>query len=251
MNKGMRIYYITGTSRGIGKALAEKALEKEDAFVYGISRNHSIQHERYHPIEMDLSDLDALEEWEPEAHSDIEELVLINNAGTLGSIMPVGKDEDRAIRKSFDLNLTAPAILMNKFVKKFQDLPAKKTIVNVSSGAGQRAIDGWSTYCASKAGLDMFGAVVDEEQTIHQHSKPFQVLSIAPGVVETRMQEEIRGKESSDFSSVQRFWDLKTEGQLKDPKNVAEAYFRIMEDPNPEEGARFSVMDLADHEADR
>jgi benzil reductase ((S)-benzoin forming) len=239
----MRIYYITGASRGIGKALAEEALRKEDAHVYGISRDHSIDHEHYTPIRMDLSDIEAVKEWHPEQHEGAEELVLINNAGTLGSIKPVGRDDDEAIRKSFDLNLTAPAILSNKFIARFQDLDAKKLIVNVSSGAAQNAIDGWSTYCASKAGLDMFGKVADEEQRIHQHSKPFRVLSIAPGVVETRMQEEIRGSSPEDFSSVDRFRELKENEELADPAEVAEKYFRIMEDPHNFED-RVSVREL-------
>ncbi len=240
----MRIYYITGASRGIGKALAEKALEREDAYVYGISRHHSIEHERYFPIEMDLSDIDTLKGWQPEDHQDVEELALINNAGTLGSIKPVGTDEDEAIRRSFDLNLSAPAILTNKFIARFQALQAKKLIVNVSSGAGKNPIDGWSTYCASKAGLDMFGEVVREEQRIHQHSNPFQVLSIAPGVVETRMQEEIRESSEEDFSSVQRFRDLKAEAQLADPADVAEKYFRIMDSPEAFGEGQLSVRDL-------
>lgn len=242
----MRIYYITGASRGIGRALAEKALEKDDTHVYGISRGHSIEHERYHPIEMDLSDLESLKNWEPQAHNELQELVLINNAGTLGSIRPIGKDEDEAIQQSFDLNLSAPAILTNKFLKHFQELEAKKLIVNVSSGAGENAIDGWSTYCASKAGLDMFGEVVQEEQRIHQHSNPFHVLSIAPGVVETRMQEEIRSSSEKDFSSVQRFRDLKTDQQLADPAEVAEKYFRIMENPTNFSSTQVSVRELQD-----
>ncbi len=242
----MRVHYITGTSRGIGRALAEKALEYEDSYVYGISRTHTIEHPRYTPIEMDLSDIGTLKEWEPEKHDKIEELVLINNAGTLGSIKPVGKDDDDAIQRSFDLNLTAPAILTNKFIKHFQELNAKKLIVNVSSGAGKNAIDGWSTYCASKAGLDMYGEVVQEEQRIHQHSNPFQILSIAPGVVETSMQEEIRSSSENDFSSVERFRDLKNDQQLADPSDVAEKYFRIMQDPSSFSSTLVSVRELED-----
>lgn len=239
----MRIYYITGASRGIGKALAEKALEKKDTHVYGMSRHHSIEHERYTPIKMDLSDIGSLKDWEPEDHKEIEELVLINNAGTLGSIKPIGEDDDEAIQRSFDLNLTAPAILTNKFLKRFRSLEAKKLVVNVSSGAAQNAIDGWSTYCASKAGLDMFGMVVEREQEIHQLSKPFRVISIAPGIVETRMQEEIRASSEEDFSSVQRFRDLKAEQELADPAEVADKYFRILDHPD-QYGERISVREL-------
>lgn len=240
----MRVYYITGASRGIGKALSEKALEKEDAYVYGISRTHTIEHSRYIPVELDLSDLDALKGWNPQEHKSIDELVLINNAGSLGSIKPVGTDDDDAIERSFDLNLIAPAILTNKFARIFEGLTAKKLIVNVSSGAGKNAIDGWSTYCASKAGLDMYGAVVQEEQNIHQLSNPFKILSIAPGVVETTMQEEIRSSSENDFSSVQRFRDLKSEEQLSDPSDVAEKYFRIMNDPSAFSSTEVSVREV-------
>lgn len=242
----MQTYYITGTSRGIGKALAEKALENENAHVYGISRTHSIEHERYHPIEMDLSDLDALKKWEPGEHENIERLALINNAGTLGSIKPVGKDEDEVFEHAFDLNMSAPAILINKFIRKFQETPGEKLIVNISSGAGKNAIDGWSSYCSSKAGLDMFSRVVEEEQRIHEHPYPFRVLAIEPGIVETRMQEEIRSTDETDFSSVERFRESKANGLLADPNEVADKYFRIFADPEAFSDVMISVRDMTD-----
>ncbi len=242
----MRVYYITGASRGIGKALAEKALEHEDAQVYGLSRKHSIEHERYHPVKIDLSDLEAVKEWEPEEHQELDELVLINNAGTLGNIKPVGKDEDGAYEHAFDLNLSAPTMLMNKFIRKYQELPAKKLIVNISSGAGKNAIDGWSSYCASKAGLDMFSEVVEKEQQIHEHHHPFRIFAIAPGIVETRMQEEIRSTNEADFSSVERFRESKAQGQLADPSEVAEKYFRIFERAESYSDVQISVRDIED-----
>jgi benzil reductase ((S)-benzoin forming) len=53
---------------------------------------------------------------------------------------------------------------MNNFIKKYQTYTNKRTILNVSSGAGRHAIDAWSVYCASKSALDMISETINTEQ---------------------------------------------------------------------------------------
>ncbi|MFP4092276.1 MAG: SDR family NAD(P)-dependent oxidoreductase, partial [Cyclobacteriaceae bacterium] len=154
----MRYFFITGTSRGIGKALVEKILQEEGTMVYGFSRNPSVEHKRYHHHTTDLADADWLSrnvaDFFPKLE-DAEQIVLINNAGMLGEVKHMGEVEHASYARLFNLNVTAPAILMNQFIKTYRQSAGERLIINVSSGAGKYPVDGWSGYCASKAALDM------------------------------------------------------------------------------------------------
>ena len=58
-------YFITGTSSGIGKAIAEQLIQREDHFVTGLSRTCSITHPRYEHFALDLADQKQVNEWKP------------------------------------------------------------------------------------------------------------------------------------------------------------------------------------------
>ena len=222
----MNHYYITGTSRGIGKALAETLLEKEENKVYGVSRHQTIEHTNYKHFTLDLSDLGKVKEFKflPIENGDF--IALVNNAGAIGEIMPAGKLTEDSIIDSYSINLISPSLLINKFISFYQHYKTKKVIINISSGAGKHPIDAWSTYCASKAGLDMFTRVVAGEQKINQGD--FRVFSIAPGIVDTQMQKEIRSANPKDFSRLNDFLDYKNNYLLNTPELVAKKIIHIL-----------------------
>lgn len=231
----MNYYYITGTSRGIGKAFAEYLLENLSNKVIGISRQCTIEHPNYNHFYLDLTDVNALADFKFDLHAHAKKIYLINNAGSLGFIKPVGKLESSIIIKNYTLNLIAPSVLTNTFMNCYETCDAEKVIVNISSGAGKTPIDGWAVYCASKAGIDMFSRVVDEEQKIRdQHPLSaihpgFKIFSIAPGVVDTNMQDEIRSASKDDFSRLENFIEYKAHNQLLEPAIVSRKYFNILE----------------------
>ncbi len=223
------LFIITGSSKGIGKGLAEHALKSDDHDVIGISRSHSIDHKNYQGISFDLSEVEKLEqEGEQLLKSDqtYERIVLINNAGTLGDVKHMGKITPPAITHLFNLNVTAPILLMNAFMKLYKDFEGEKIIFNVSSGAGKSPVDGWSGYCASKAALDMATKVAAKEAEMDQSG--FRVHAIAPGVVDTEMQTEIRSADKKEFSGVEKFKNLKENQELSSEAEVAEKYFHIL-----------------------
>jgi benzil reductase ((S)-benzoin forming) len=237
----MNYYYITGTSRGIGKAIVDELLKKETNFVYGISRNNNTEHKNYKHINMDLNELEKVKEFSFGNHPDAEKIVLINNAGILGHVTQVGKLYTNKIINSYNINLVSPSILINSFINQYQSHPAEKIIVNTSSGAARHTIPSWSTYCATKGGLEMFARVIEDEQ--QDFENPVKIFSIAPGVVDTEMQDEIREVEPENFRNLDRFVKLKKEGLLADPKEVGKKFVEIMEHP---ENYPESVMDLRD-----
>ena len=245
----MNYYYITGTSRGIGKAFAEYLLEDPSNHVIGMSREKTIEHPNYRHFFLDLTDMKAVADFKFELHSHPKKIYLINNAGALGAIRPIGKLTPEAIINSYTLNLIDPSFLTNAFIACYYTTDTEKIILNISSGAGKNPIDGWAVYCASKAGIDMFSRVVDAEQKVRaQHAqesihKGFKIYSIAPGVVNTQMQTEIRSAAKEDFSRVEDFKNYKETDQLADPKNISRKYFKILADLGSIKDVLSSVKD--------
>jgi benzil reductase ((S)-benzoin forming) len=239
----MNHYFITGTSRGIGKAIAEQLLLDPKNFVTGLSRTSAITHERYTHVEIDLSDLEKVSQFNFPVLERAEKISLVNNAGAIGKVFYVGKIPDDLIKRAYNLNLVAPTILTNSFLNFYSSNPAKQIIINVSSGAGKNAIDGWSVYCATKAGLDMFTKVVAEELKIADRKNVF-IFAVAPGVVDTNMQDEIRTADQTNFSNIQRFIEYKKTNQLASPDFVAGKYLAILELPEKFKDVLFSVKDI-------
>ncbi|MEX2379451.1 MAG: SDR family NAD(P)-dependent oxidoreductase [Vicingaceae bacterium] len=214
----MKVVYITGTSRGLGKALAEQYLKKGDTVV-GMSRSSSINHPNYQHISIDLSDIDSLEKVVFRPTEDAESYILINNAGTLGEVKHVGDLDSLMIARSVALNITAPMVLTNKFVGALCNEKADKYVLNIGSGAGSSAIDGWSVYCSSKAAINMFGAVFDKELMLKDSN--CKVRTLAPGIIDTKMQSEIRQASIEHFSERKRFENYKNNNELSSAREVS------------------------------
>jgi len=217
----MNYYFITGTSSGIGKALAEILLQDNNTKVTGIGRHECIEHANYTHFKADLSNTEQTLNFEFEMPEKFDSVCLINNSGALGYVNHVGKLSNTDMVSTYNLNTLAPSILTNKFVATFGQSPGRKVVLNVSSGAGRHAIESWAAYCASKAALDMFSQVAYMEQMKFNAENPVYVFSVAPGIVDTKMQDEIRAVAPENFSEVGRFVSYKTKNQLSTPISVA------------------------------
>ncbi|MFK8043992.1 MAG: SDR family NAD(P)-dependent oxidoreductase [Crocinitomicaceae bacterium] len=235
--------YITGTSSGIGKALAELLLENNFEVV-GLSRRQTLNHPNYIHITIDLSDLKQLKAFNfPANYKD--DVVLVNNAGKVGPIKPVGQQITKEIVSLNCLNVIAPQVLMNKFICQYKgNSTPNYQIINISSGAGKRPIDAWAAYCASKAAIDLFSETVAEELAARNHTN-WKIYSIAPGVVDTEMQKEIRASSPKNFLSHQKFIDLKINNELNSVSVVAEKLKCIIEADNADLPVKFSLHDVS------
>lgn len=240
----MNYYYITGTSRGLGKAFAEYLLHAAPSNrVIGIARTCTIEHKNYSHFNVDLANVKQAKAFPFPPHHDAKKVVLMNNAGVIGMIKPSGKMSSEAIIHNYNVNLIAPTLLINNFMEAYKESNAEKIIINISSGAGKNPIDGWSTYCASKAGIDMFSRVVAEEQKTTFGYK-FRIMSVAPGVVDTQMQNDIRAASAEDFSRLNDFINYKIENQLANPGIIAKKYAYIIDHPKDFNEILFSVKDI-------
>ena len=212
--------YVTGVSRGLGKAVAEKFL-KEGYSVVGIGRSSDIHHVNYTFLVCDLSLQSDIDNIQFDATS--EEVILINNAGQIGNIQRISDQKEPDFEEVMRVNTLAPMYLSWSCL---QQVNGAIKIVNVSSGAATRAIPGWATYCASKAALDRFSETIQLEEK--EKGRDVKVWSVAPGVIDTAMQEKIRSASVESFSSLETFLDLKKNDELTNPQVTADKLFQLI-----------------------
>ncbi len=214
-----KIIIITGTNRGLGKALVDIALKEEDAFLVLVSRSIHEQHigiskEKLLFIKTDLSEPfndTFIEYLESILHTN-NILYFINNASTIVPIKKIGTLNDIDISNSIAVNVHFPVSLINDLLKRFTK--NKMILVNISSGAGKNPISHWSLYGAAKAYIDMFFKVLETEN----ENNNFSFFSIDPGVIDTGMQEYIR---AINFPNKDYFKSLKQDNKLIQPEIAA------------------------------
>lgn len=242
----MEIFIITGTTKGLGHALV-KNLIHENHHIVSFSRSQSnellelAKKENAHLFYeiVDLNDIDQLEKaldnmFKSFEVMEIEKITLINNAGVVLPVGMIGTTDIAMNINNLHVNLVAPIIMMSKFVEKTQSLKIKKRIINISSGAGKKPYEGWSSYCASKSGLNMYSLCLNVEQKKEEY--PVEVLSLAPFIMDTEMQNTLRNSKEEDFPLLDMFKGFKSEGKLLTPDQVAEMICNLIQGENwPEE----------------
>jgi len=240
----MNYFYITGTSKGLGKSLSLNLLSNKKNFVYGLSRTKTINHKNYNHISIDLDKLDDVTKFNFVLPNNAKKIVLINNAGIIGEIKKVGNRNTQDIISTFNINTIAPSILMNKFISKFQNTDVETVILNISSGAGRHTIESWAAYCASKSALDMYSQVIYDEQKHLKKDQAVKIYSIAPGIVDTPMQDQIRLANKLDFPIVDNFINYKKTGVLSSSNHISEILIKFLENTHKYKNVIYDVREL-------
>ncbi len=233
---------VTGHSRGLGEALAH-ALLARGVPVLGIARRRSPSLNAQYPAlltehELDLGDSAALARWLAgpalrDYLAGCELALLLNNAGTVQPVGALDQQDPATVGAAVALNVTAPLMLSAAVVAATPG--GQQRIVHVSSGAGRSAYPGWSVYCAGKAALDNHARAVQLDGV-----QGLRICSLAPGVIDTDMQAEIRATPESRFPMRSKFVDLKQGGGLVSPQDCAEQLIDYLLD------ARFGELAVAD-----
>ncbi|MDE4086542.1 SDR family NAD(P)-dependent oxidoreductase [Planococcus maritimus] len=224
----METFIITGASKGIGLALS-KQLAESGHQVIGIARTDPEDWAGALFITYDLTDIAGISQVMSRATKEIsveaEAVTLVNNAGTVEPIGFAAANDGEDIARSITLNLTAPMSLSSAFLRETESLKTRR-IVNISSGAGRKQVKGWSAYCAGKAGLDHYTTCLDAEY------ENLKAVSVAPGIIDTGMQEKIRESGEEDFPQIEHFRDYKRSGKLSSPEDTASGLIQLMQRPD-------------------
>ena len=225
-----RLAVVTGTTSGLGAALAADLLAR-GWHVLGLARRQSpVLEARYDHLVVDLSEPAAANAAigrtiaERFADPRWERIGLVNNAASAGLLGPVEQVAPADVTRMFALNVATPMWLMG-LVVAHAPTEAVVRIVNVSSGAAVIAFPGLSAYGATKAGLRMAGMVFAAEAAAEDRRTrapvDLAVLSYEPGTVDTPMQAETRATDASVYPWVGMFQRLHADGLLVAPAGPA------------------------------
>jgi benzil reductase ((S)-benzoin forming) len=214
---------LTGSSKGLGKELGRQLLQ-EGATVLGISRSSAFEHPNYTHISIDLSDIQAVSDLKIEVEGSFENYILINNAASLGPVLPFEELTEEDIISTTNLNFISPLLLTKKLLALPCNENQEKFVLNIGTGASQNAMDGWSLYCSTKAALKMFSRVLYEEIQLNRTN--CKVLDLAPGVIDTEMQSKIRQAKTEEFSAVKRFQEMYQHQELQSANTTAALIIR-------------------------
>ena len=206
---------VTGHSRGLGAGIA-KALLAQGADVLGVSRHASAAPDGMRQVALDLADPVALQGWLASGElaaflAGASAALLVNNAGVVQPVAAPGSQGAERLAQAVAVNVTAALVLTDAFVAATVGCPDRR-VLHVSSGAGRSPYAGWSVYCATKAALDMHARAIALDGV-----DGLRIASVAPGVIDTGMQAEIRAMHPADFPAHQRFVALQRDGGLDDP----------------------------------
>ena len=189
-----KVVIITGASRGIGAASAE-IFAKAGAKVALLARSEAAITQLAAGLGPDATALrcDVANPASVSAAVDAVMArwgridVLINNAGVIQPIARIADTDPQAWADAVDINLKGVLHGM-RYAIPVMRAQGSGTILTVSSGAAHNALEGWSAYCATKAGAAMLTRAAHLEEAEHG----VRIMGLSPGTVATDMQLAIR-----------------------------------------------------------
>ncbi len=204
-----KVAVVTGASRGIGEAAA-MALAEAGASVMLAARGGGQAEANAQRInaaggkasalQCDVSDYAACEKL---VHETTQRFgppdVLVNNAGVIEPISMVATGDPREWARSIEINLIGAYYAIRAVLPGMLER-GRGDIINVSSGAALRPLEGWSAYCSGKAGLAMLTRAIDLEH----RAGGIRVFGFQPGTTDTDMQVAIRASGINVISKIPR-----------------------------------------------
>ncbi|EEW26631.1 SDR family oxidoreductase [Rhodobacter ferrooxidans] len=189
-----KVVAITGASRGIGAAAAQvfvqagakvallaRSTAEIDTLASRLGKNALA-------LQCDVADWASVKAAMAGVVARFGRLdVLINNAGVIEPISRISSADPVAWRRAIDINLTGVFHGMRAAIPQMR-AQGGGSILTVSSGAAATPLEGWSAYCASKAGAAMLTRAAHLEES----GFGLRVMGLSPGTVATEMQVKIR-----------------------------------------------------------
>lgn len=236
------LYILTGGSRGMGLAMVEQLLQPGNTVV-SIARTTqpsltalaagtgATLEQWQHDLGQGADASAALRHW-LKAHGEKPfcSATLINNAGVIPRIVPLSDSDPMDLANALRVGLEAPLQLTAAFLGPTNAWTIPRKVLNISSGLGRRAMASQSAYCAAKAGMDHFTRCVALDEAQKPHGA--KVCSLAPGVIDTDMQQQLRSAPAEAFPDAGNFAQLKKAGQLTSAADAAARVLAWLERPD-------------------
>ncbi|MFN3938299.1 MAG: SDR family oxidoreductase [Gemmobacter sp.] len=185
---------ITGASRGIGAAAAE-VFAAAGAKVGLLARDRAALDQLADRIgaaalalPCDVADAEAMRAAVADAEARLGPVAaLVNNAGVIAPIARIEDADPADWRRNIDITLAG---VFNGIRAVLPGMLSRGggTVLTVGSGAAHNPLEGWSAYCAAKAGAFMLTRVLHLESA----HRGIRAISLSPGTVATDMQAAIR-----------------------------------------------------------
>jgi 3-oxoacyl-[acyl-carrier protein] reductase len=204
-----KVALVTGASRGLGEGAA-RALAHAGAKVMLVARDGALASRVARDIAgkggqaeataCDVSDYAAVQKLVAETRSRLGGLdILVNNAGVIEPIAEIATSDPKTWADNITINLVGAYHVIRAVLP---EMLAKGggTIVNVSSGAAYRPLEGWSAYCSGKAGFAMLTRAIELETK----GRGIRVFGFSPGTIDTEMQVKIRASGMNVISKIPR-----------------------------------------------
>ncbi|MFO8130236.1 MAG: SDR family NAD(P)-dependent oxidoreductase [Bacteroidales bacterium] len=210
--------FITGTSSGLGYALAKRFLD-DHHMVYGVSRksNETLDtYDNFKFLSQDLADLSyagihLANFFEREKVEGLDLVVL--NAGIINDIKDMKDTSIEELKRIMDINVWSNKVILDTL---FQTVRNVRQVAAISSGAARSGARGWNGYAISKAALNILIRLYSNEQPDTHFS------SIAPGLIDTQLQDYISSLPKKDkYPVVARLQDARGTKDMPVPEEAA------------------------------
>ncbi|HZN47326.1 MAG TPA: SDR family NAD(P)-dependent oxidoreductase [Ramlibacter sp.] len=233
---------LTGASRGMGLAMAQQrlaaghdllTLSRKPSEVLAAQAEQAGRQCEQWPQDLARAETAAarLETWlQSQDPGTLASVTLINNAGMVPRIAPLDGIPGAQLAESMRVDLEAPMLLTAAFLRATSGWSLPRKILNISSGLGRRAMAAQAPYCAAKAGMDHFSRCVALEQAPLPHGA--RICSLAPGVIDTDMQLQLRSADAARFPDRGNFVGLKEKGMLTSPPEAAARVLAFLDRPD-------------------
>ena len=226
-----KIILVTGASRGIGRAIAEKLLNLGNIVIGTSRRVESLSglstafEKTFYPFELELNSpesVNALAKTVGDAFGKLD--VLVNNAGTLGEIGLLENCSFDTWNDVLNINLNNQFLLV-KSLLPYLKLSTRGSIINLSSTVGREPRADWGAYAVSKAAIEAMSTILAQEL----EDSSVIVNTVNPGGTATAMRKE--AFPSEDQSTIPQ------------PEDILAIFLYLCSDNAAETGQQFDARD--------